>query len=95
MLVAQGDGPAALQAFRKSLAIREALAARDPANAGAQMDLAVSHSKLGTAQTVPTKEQRQHLSEGLRILEAMAAGGRLMPNQDYRDWFRQRLSEIE
>ena len=32
VLAAQGGGPAALAAYRKSLAIREALAARDPAN---------------------------------------------------------------
>ena len=31
-LVAQGDGPGALAAYRAGLAIREALAARDPAN---------------------------------------------------------------
>jgi hypothetical protein len=31
VLVAQGDGPGALTAYHKGLVIREALAARDPA----------------------------------------------------------------
>ena len=47
MLVAQGDGPGALAAYRKSLAIREALAARDPANTQWQRDLSVSHDRIG------------------------------------------------
>ena len=47
MLVAQGDGPGALAAYRKSLAIGEALAARDAANTEWQRDLSVSHEKIG------------------------------------------------
>ena len=47
MLVAQGDGPGALAAYRKSLAIAEALAARDAANTEWQRDLSVSHERIG------------------------------------------------
>ncbi|MGB7989338.1 MAG: hypothetical protein WCF44_08070, partial [Candidatus Methylophosphatis roskildensis] len=45
--VAQGDGPGALAAYRKGLAIRESLAARDPANTEWQRDLSVSHDRIG------------------------------------------------
>lgn len=47
VLSAQGNLPAALKAFRDSLAIRERLAKSDPGNAGWQADLAASHGKLG------------------------------------------------
>ena len=39
VLVAQGDGPGALAAYRRGLAIAEALATRDPANTQWQRDL--------------------------------------------------------
>jgi hypothetical protein len=41
--VAQGDLPAALTAFEASLAIRERLTGRDPANTEWQRDLSVTH----------------------------------------------------
>ena len=47
VLVAQGDLPAALAAFRTGLDIAQALAARDPSNTQWQRDLSVSHVKLG------------------------------------------------
>ena len=47
VLVAQGDGAGALAAYRKGLGIREALAARDPANTEWQRDLSVSYEKIG------------------------------------------------
>jgi tetratricopeptide (TPR) repeat protein len=47
VLLAQGDGPGALAAYRKGLAIAEALAARDPANAKWQRDLSVSFDRIG------------------------------------------------
>jgi hypothetical protein len=47
VLVAQGDGAGALAAYRTGLAIREVLAARDPANTDWQRDLSVSHNKIG------------------------------------------------
>ena len=42
-----GDGRGALVAYRQALGIREALAARDPANTQWQRDLAASHEKIG------------------------------------------------
>ncbi len=47
VLVAQGDLPGALEAYRKSLAIAETLAARDPGNIQWQHDLSISHERLG------------------------------------------------
>ncbi len=47
VLVAQGDGPGALASYRKGLAIREGLAARDPANTEWQRDRSVSHDQIG------------------------------------------------
>jgi hypothetical protein len=47
VLVAQGDGPGALTAYRQGLAIAETLTARDPANTQWQRDLVVSYVKLG------------------------------------------------
>ena len=43
----RATAPGALAAYRKGLAIREALAARDPANTEWQRDLSVSHDKIG------------------------------------------------
>src|SRR6185369_8980401 len=45
--VAQADLPAARRRFEASLAIREGLASRDPANVQWQRDLSVSHERLG------------------------------------------------
>ena len=47
VLVGQGDRAGALAAYRKGLAIREALAARDAANTDGQRDLSISHEKIG------------------------------------------------
>ena len=47
VLVAQGDGPGALEAYQAGLAIREGLAKRDPANTEWQRDLSVSHDRIG------------------------------------------------
>lgn len=46
VLVAQGDGPGALAAYRKSLAIHEPLAARDLANTQWQRDLIPQPERL-------------------------------------------------
>jgi hypothetical protein len=48
-LVAQGDGPGAAAAYRQSLALTEALAARDPANTEWQRDVSVSYERVGDA----------------------------------------------
>ncbi len=47
VLVAQGDGAEALGAYQASLALRTALAQRDPANTEWQRDLSVSHDRIG------------------------------------------------
>jgi len=47
VLVAQGDSAGALAAFRRGLAIAEALAARDRANTQWQRDLPISHDRIG------------------------------------------------
>ncbi|MBS0155338.1 MAG: DUF4062 domain-containing protein [Nitrospira sp.] len=47
VLVSQGDLPAALTAYRASLAIREVLAKRDGGNTQWQRDLSVSHDRIG------------------------------------------------
>jgi len=47
VLVAQGNGPGALAAYRQGLGIREALAARDPANTDWARDLSVSYNRTG------------------------------------------------
>ena len=45
--LAQGDPDAALDAYTRSLAIREALAGRDPASTNVRRDVGVAHEKLG------------------------------------------------
>ena len=45
--MAQGNGPGAMEEYRKELAIAEHLASRDGANSQWQRDLAVSHEKIG------------------------------------------------
>ncbi len=47
VLVAQGDGPEALAAYKAGLAIAAGLAKRDRANTGWQRDLSVSNIKIG------------------------------------------------
>ena len=47
MLVAQGNLPEALKAFRAGLAIADRLAKADPGNAGWQRDLSVSYERIG------------------------------------------------
>ena len=48
-LVTQGDLPNALASYRKSLAMREKLAAAEPSSAEAQRNLFVSLNKVGNA----------------------------------------------
>ena len=47
---AQGDLAAALKSYRDSLALREALAASDPGNAGRRRDLALIYFNVGDIQ---------------------------------------------
>ena len=46
----QGNLPAALDAFKASLAIRDRLAKADPGNAGWQRDLALSYGRVASLQ---------------------------------------------
>jgi hypothetical protein len=81
VLVAQGDGPGALVAYREELAIAEALAARDPANTQWQTDVAISCAKLGTlAHAQNADVRRDYLMRGPGILMELKAEGRLLPN---------------
>ena len=47
VLQAQGDGPGALAAYRRSHTLHETLAARDAQNSDWQRDLSVSHERIG------------------------------------------------
>ena len=47
VLVAQGNLPEALKAYRDCLAIRDRLAKADPGNAGWQYDLGISNERIG------------------------------------------------
>jgi hypothetical protein len=95
VLVAQGDGPGALAAYRKGLAIAEALAARDPGNAQWQTDVAVSCAKLGTLDHGQSVEaQRAYLLHGREILAKLKAAGRLMAKQDWTEWFEQQIGKL-
>jgi hypothetical protein len=91
-LVAHGDGTGALDAYRKSLAIRDTLAGRDPPNTQWQVDLAVSCSKPGAFSGL---ERRDFLVRGLKILPALRQADRLLPNQDRTGWFESALKELD
>ncbi|MBI4755966.1 MAG: hypothetical protein HY778_11270 [Betaproteobacteria bacterium] len=74
--------------------VGEALAARDPANVGWQVDLAVSCAKLGSAQRLDVGESRRYLERGLDILTGLKGQGRLMHNQFWTGWFEERLAAL-
>jgi hypothetical protein len=76
VLVAQGDRDGALKAYQAGLAIREALARRDPANAEWQRDLIVSCVKI--SENDPP-EAPKRLSQALEIARGLQAQGRLAP----------------
>lgn len=89
VLVAQGDGPGALAAYRKGLAIREALAARDPANAEWQRDLIVSNVKLGEA-----TGDKSYAHRALEIAEDMRRRNVLAPRDAWLiDELKRRAAE--
>ncbi|HEV7473105.1 MAG TPA: DUF4062 domain-containing protein [Pyrinomonadaceae bacterium] len=94
-LVAQGDGPGALAAYRKGLAIREALAEHDRANTLWQTDVAVSYSKLGRLVHGQDEDvRRDYLLRGREILARLKEEGRLLPNQDWIEWFDTELAKL-
>ena len=66
VLVAQGEGPAALRAYQEALTIREGLAKLDPANTEWQRDLFVSKVKIGNVLVSQ--------GDGARALVAYQAG---------------------
>ena len=89
MLVAQGDGPAALAAYRKGLAIAEALAARNPRNAEWQRDLIVSFVKLSEV-----TGDRSYATRALEIARSMQARGTLAPRDAWMiDELKRRAGE--
>jgi hypothetical protein len=74
VLVAQGDLPAALTAFRASHAIFETLAKRDPGNSQWQRDLIVSYVKLSEA-----TGDKAYVRKALDIAQMMQKKGTLVP----------------
>ena len=74
MLRAQGDGPGALAAYRRSLALRETLAARDPSNAEWQRDRIVSYVRLRVA-----TGEREWVLKALQLAQSLQQDGRLAP----------------
>ena len=82
--------------YRKSLGIREALAARDSANTAWQRDLAGSFAKLGTLAHGQSAElRRDYLRRGRAILVLLKGEGRLLPKQDWIEWFDSQLAQLE
>jgi hypothetical protein len=71
------------------------LAARDPANTQWQTDLVVSCANLGMLDTELTASKRgDYLLRGRGILCELKSQGRLLPNQDWTDWFDSQLAEL-
>ena len=94
--MAQGDGPAALNAYQAVLATNEDLAKRDPANTGWQVDVAVSCAKLGSLDSLVAMQQRkEYLSRGLKLLSALKQAGKLPANQDWTGWFDSALRSLK
>lgn len=74
VLVAQGDLPAALTAYRASHAIFETLAKRDPRNSEWQRDLIVSYVKLSEV-----TGDKTYVTKALQIAQTMQKRGTLQP----------------
>jgi tetratricopeptide (TPR) repeat protein len=75
VLVAQGDLPGALTAYRTGLGIRQTLAASDTGNTQRQRDLSISHEKIGDV-LVAQGDLASALTAyrtGLRIRQTLAA----------------------
>jgi hypothetical protein len=80
---------------QKGLEIREALGARDPANAQWQTDVAVSCGKIGTLSNVGIDGRRDNLERGRGILVELREQNRLFTSQDRIAWFDQELSKLD
>ena len=76
VLEAQGDGPGALAAYRKSLAVREALAARDPANTQWQRDLSASHDRNGDVLEALGDRSRRSTCDGAELITCLTRPSR-------------------
>jgi len=95
VLVAQGDGPGALAAYQKGLAIAEDLAKRDPANTQWQVDVAVSCGKMGSLDSLLSiNDRRNYLQRGRQLLLKLKDAGRLLANQDCIGAFDQALDSL-
>jgi hypothetical protein len=53
----EGDRAGALAAYRKALAIDEALAVKDPGNTQWQRDLSISHDRIGRSGGIITADK--------------------------------------
>ncbi|MHC9064543.1 DUF4062 domain-containing protein [Nitrospira sp. CMX1] len=84
VLVAQGDLPAALTAFRAGLGIAEALAMRDPANTGWQRDLYVSYWRLAdlAEKQKATKEALTYWKQAYDVLSKIDKRGLHLSPED-------------
>jgi hypothetical protein len=97
VLVAQGNLPEALKAYRDSLAIAERLARADPGNAGWQRDLSVSYAKLGVVfqKSRDKANALSALTKGQAIIARMT---QVSPDnfQWKRDlaWFDKQIAEL-
>ena len=95
---AQGNLPAALDAFNASLRLRVRLAKADPGNAGCQRDLSVSHAKLANLyrQAGEPDKALGALREGQAIIARMV---KLSPdNAMWRKdlaWFDSQIAALE
>ncbi len=90
VLVSKGELDGALEAYQASLAIRERLAAADPANTQWQRDLIVSHVKLSAS----GGDAKIHLAAALEIAERLMAEGKLAPADHWMvDELEQRLAQ--
>jgi hypothetical protein len=89
---ALGQGEEARQAYAKSLAITERLAAAEPDRAHYQRDLVVSLVKLSESETGSNASRA--LTCALGIVEDLSASGRLAPTDAWMiDDLRQRLDD--
>jgi hypothetical protein len=95
VLVAQGDGPGALAAYRAGLAIAEGLAKRDPANSQRHVDLAISCAKLADLGSQLKNQQREgYLCRGIAVLSNRKQSDWLYANQDWIGWFEEALQQL-
>ena len=98
VLVAQGNLPEALKAYRDGLAISDRLAKSDPGNAGWQRDLAVSYAKLGAIYRKNKDKTKAlgMLQQGLAIMLRMT---QLSPdNAQWKNdvvWFERQITELK